>query len=380
MKVMTIVGTRREIIRLSQVMTVLNRQVEHVVVDAGQNPECGMDRAFWEELGLRRADIFLGSAGGNGCETIGLLIAKIDDVLRHVTPDAVLVCGETDSSLAAYPARRRRIPVVHLGAGNRWTDDGLPGSINARIIDHISDLNVVHSRTARESLASEGIPEERVVETEDPLREALAFYLPKSAKSLVLSQLNVVPGEYFVVNVHEAIEARGKRHIERLMETVNGLAEEYGKPVVTTARAHLRAEMEGEKAGLHKRVKVHKPFLFFDYLQLQMNTRAAVSDNEMVLEESGILGFPTVFVGNGMKGRGSDGNGMAVPTDLEWAAVKDAVGLLDERSKAHPRGVQADPNGAKPKVSEQVAGVILDFVAEKHADPLPAASRAGVRP
>lgn len=291
LKVATVIGTRPEIIRLSRVMTALDAVTEHLIVHTGQNFDDELSGVFFRDLGLREPDHFLQAAGRSPAETIGKAIMAADAVFAAERPDAVLVLGDTNSSLTVIAAKRRRIPIFHMEAGNRCFDQRVPEELNRRIVDHTADINLPYSALARDYLLAEGLPADRIIRTGSPMREVLTHYRPGIEASDVLSRLGLTPRRYFLVSAHreENIESDGQ--IRRLAETLDGIAAAYDEPVLVSAHPRTRKKIEALDLRLDRRVRLLKPFGFFDYNALQLSARAVLSDSGTISEESAILGF-----------------------------------------------------------------------------------------
>ena len=277
MKIATVVGTRPEIIRLSCVMAALDRHLEHVIIHTGQNYDYELNQIFFDDLGLRRPDHYLEAVGASAAETVGNIIGKVDAVLGDIEPDALLVLGDTNSCLAAYPAKRRKIPVFHMEAGNRCFDQRVPEEINRKIVDHISDINMPYSTISREYLLREGLPADRVIKTGSPMYEVLHHYLPKIAKSTILGTIGVAEQNYFLVSAHREENIDDPAQFMNLIQVLNGLAETYDKRVIVTTHPRTRKRIESQVVALDPRVELHKPFSFSDYVQIQLNAQAVLS-------------------------------------------------------------------------------------------------------
>ena len=298
MKVLTVVGTRPEIIRLSRVMVALDRTVDHKIVHTGQNYDYELNQVFFEDLEIRKPDYFLNAAGRNACETVGQIIAKVDDVLAEVNPDALLVLGDTNSCLAAYPAKRRKVPVFHMEAGNRCFDQRVPEEINRKIVDHISDINMPYSTISRDYLLREGLPPDRVIKTGSPMYEVLHHYLPKIEASNVLTRLNLKNEEYFVISAHREENIDAPDQFAKLVEVLNGLATKFGKRVIVSTHPRTRKKIDSSGAKLDGRVELMKPLGLCDYVKLQIHAKVVLSDSGTISEESSILNFPALNIRN----------------------------------------------------------------------------------
>ena len=304
LKVMTVVGTRPEIIRLSRVMAALDRSeaIEHITVHTGQNYDYELNEIFYEDLGIRKPDYFLNAAGKNAAETIGLIIAAIDPVLEQVNPDAFLVLGDTNSCLCAIPAKKRHIPIFHMEAGNRCFDQRVPEETNRKIVDHIADINMTYSDIAREYLLREGLPADRIIKTGSPMFEVLHHYLPQIEKSDVLKRLGLEKEKYFVVSAHREENINNEKNFKGLIDSLNLIAEKYGYPIIVSTHPRTRKKLEqlnpresvqsvSSVFQIHSLIQWMKPLGFSDYNALQLNAFAVLSDSGTISEESSIMNF-----------------------------------------------------------------------------------------
>lgn len=293
-KVMTVIGTRPEIIRLSRVMAELDRYCDHKIVHTGQNYDFELNQIFFDDLQIRRPDFFLDAAGETSAETIGNVIKYVDVIFEQEDPDAVLVLGDTNSSLSVIPAKRRKIPVFHMEAGNRCFDMRVPEEINRRIVDHTADVNLTYSDIARDCLLAEGLPSDFVIKTGSPMKEILSFYWPNVEKSIVLSDLNLKPYEYFVVSVHREENVDNQDSLKRLSQVLNALAEEFGLRIIVSTHPRTKKSIASKNLVFHSLVELLKPLGFSDYVKLQINAKAVLSDSGTISEEASILGFPAL--------------------------------------------------------------------------------------
>ncbi|MBP6557614.1 MAG: UDP-N-acetylglucosamine 2-epimerase (non-hydrolyzing), partial [Flavobacterium sp.] len=295
LKVMTVVGTRPEIIRLSRVMAALDHSdaIEHIMVHTGQNYDYELNQIFFEDLGVRRPDFFLNAADVNSTanETIGNILIKVDPLLVSEKPDAFLVLGDTNSCLCAIPAKKRHIPIFHMEAGNRCFDQRVPEETNRKIVDHVSDINLTYSDIAREYLLREGLPADRIIKTGSPMFEVLHHYLPSIKASNVLERLHLEEGKFFVVSAHREENINSEKNFKALMESLNLIAEKYNFPIIVSTHPRTRNMIDIKKIEMHKKVQFLKPLGFNDYNALQMRSFAVLSDSGTISEESSILNF-----------------------------------------------------------------------------------------
>jgi UDP-N-acetyl-L-fucosamine synthase len=357
LKVVTILGTRPEIIRLSRVMAAFDRVFDHVLVHTGQNHDRELNQIFFEELELRRPDHYLGAAGDTPAQTIGHVLIAADDVLAEERPDAVLILGDTDSCLAAIAAKRRRIPVFHMEAGNRCFDERVPEEINRRIVDHIADINLPYSSIAREYLLAEGLPADRIIKSGSPLFEVLNHYRPKIEQSDVLSRLGVQRGEYFLVSVHRAENVDSDERIRLLIEALGGVADRYAEPILVSTHPRTRKRIDALGLQFHPLVQLLKPFGFLDYNALQLNAHAVLSDSGSITEESAILGFPAINLRDAHERPEGMEQAVAMLTGLSPERVLQAIEVLAAQ-QSRP-GIPDDY--AVPNVSENIARIVLSY-------------------
>jgi UDP-N-acetylglucosamine 2-epimerase (non-hydrolysing) len=357
LKVMTIVGTRPEVIRLSRVFAALDRTTDHVLVHTGQNHDRELKSVFFDELGLRSPDYDLGVAGETAAETIGQVVIAVDQVLAMECPDAVLILGDTDSCLAAIAAKRRQIPVFHMEAGNRCFDERVPEEINRRIVDHLADINLPYSSIAREYLLAEGAPADRVIKTGSPLFEVLGHYRPKIDESDVLKRLKVEAAHYFLVSAHRAENVDSDDRLRLLAETLQAIAERYGEPILVSTHPRTRKRIEALRLEFHPLVALLKPFGFLDYNALQLNARAVLSDSGSISEESAILGFPAINLRDTHERPEAMEQAVVMLTGLEPDRVLQALDVLAAQES---RPMLPD-DYAVPDVSEKVVRIILSY-------------------
>jgi UDP-N-acetylglucosamine 2-epimerase (non-hydrolysing) len=361
MKIMTIVGTRPEIIRLSRVMAALDQHAEHILVHTGQNYDYELNQIFFEEMGLRKPDHFLEAAGANAAETVGQIIARSDTVMAQVQPEALLVLGDTNSCLAAYSAKRRKIPVFHMEAGNRCFDQRVPEEINRKIVDHLADINLPYSDISREYLLREGLPPDRIIKTGSPMAEVLHHYLPKIRASTVLDRLKLTPQSYYVVSAHREENVDVPAQFELLVRVLNGLAEKSGQRVIVSTHPRTRKRLESSGRSLDARVELHKPFGFFDYVQLQMNARCVLSDSGTISEESSILNFPALNIREAHERPEGMEEAAVMLTGLEWGRIQQALGVLEGQQRGDQRTLAIVRDYEVANVSEKIIRIILSY-------------------
>lgn len=361
-KVMTVVGTRPEIIRLSRVMTCLDKYVVHVLVHTGQNYDYELNEIFFRDLEVRRPDHFLDAAGANAAETIGQLIIRVDQVLEREKPDALLVLGDTNSCLAAIPAKRRKIPIFHMEAGNRCFDQRVPEETNRRIVDHISDINLTYSSIAREYLLREGLPPDRVIKTGSPMYEVLHAYQGKIAASDVLTRLELAQQDYFVVSAHREENVDSEVNLVKLAKVLNGVAEEYGRRIIVTTHPRTRNRIETKGLQFHEKVELLKPLGFIDYVHLQQHAYAVLSDSGTITEESSILNFPALNIREAHERPEGMEEAVVMMTGLELGKVLLGLSVLASQGRGDARTLRLVNDYAMPNVSEKVLRIIISYI------------------
>jgi UDP-N-acetylglucosamine 2-epimerase len=360
MKIATIVGTRPEIIRLSRVIAALDRHTTHTLIHTGQNYDRELNQIFFEELEIRPPDVYLDAAGATAAETIGQVIARSDAALRSVGPDAVLILGDTNSSLAALPAKRQKIPVFHMEAGNRSFDERVPEEINRRVVDHISDINLPYSTISREYLLREGLPPDRIIKTGSPMFEVLHYYRPRIESSDVLERLSLRPYEFYLVSAHREENIEDPAQFARLTQVLTALAES-GRHVIVSTHPRTRKRIESDGVSLPRHVELAKPFGLFDYVKLQTQARAVLSDSGTITEESSILNFPAVNIRQAHERPEGMEEGSVMMTGLDWPRVRDALHLLEAQPRGKERLLRLVDDYTVPNVSEKVVRLILSY-------------------
>lgn len=362
LKVITVVGTRPEIIRLSRVIARLDATaaVDHTLVHTGQNYDYELNQIFFDDLGMRKPDYFLEAAGGNATQTIGNIIAKIDSVLEAVQPDAFLVLGDTNSCLCAIAARKRKIPVFHMEAGNRSFDFRVPEETNRRIVDHISDINLPYSDIARDYLLREGISPDRVIKTGSPMFEVLEHYKKQIQSSDVLKRMSLTPQQYFVVSAHREENINNDRTFQHLVNSLNQIAEKYKYPIIVSTHPRTRNRITETGVQLSPLVQLLKPLGFHDYNQLQIHAKAVLSDSGTISEESSILDFPALNIRESHERPEAMEEGTVMMTGLAPERIIQGLVLLEDQPNG-ARYLRQVADYSMPNVSEKVVRIILSY-------------------
>jgi len=363
MKIMTIVGTRPEIIRLSRITDLLDRYCDHVLVHTGQSYDYELNQVFFDELGVRKPDHFLNSADGSkgAANTIGNVISSVDEVLASAAPEAVLILGDTNSSLAAIPAKRRKIPIFHMEAGNRSFDLRVPEEINRRIVDHTADINLTYSTIAREYLIREGLPPDQVIKTGSPMYEVLDHYKPEIEASDALQRLNLQNGKYFIVSAHREENVDSDANFTKLVAVLNSVAEVYDVPVVVSTHPRTKKRVDDAGIKFHPHVALLKPLGFFDYVNLQINAKAVLSDSGTITEESSILNFPALNLREAHERPEGVEEAAVMMVGLEVDRVHQALALLSDQSRGVERSLRLVDDYAAPNVSDKILRIILSY-------------------
>lgn len=356
LKIMTVVGTRPEIIRLSRVLVKLDIHCEHMLVHTGQNYDFELNQVFFEDLGVRTPDVFLNSAHGSGsaAETIGKLIIAVDSLLDEHKPDALLVLGDTNSCLSVIPAKRRQVPIFHMEAGNRCFDQRVPEETNRRIVDHTADVNLTYSTIARDYLLREGLPPDLVIKTGSPMREVLTHYKPQIDASDILTRLELSAGQYFVVSAHREENIEPPHAFSNLVDILNLVAKDFGLPVIVSTHPRTMKRIKERGAIFHSLVRLMKPMGFHDYIKLQTSSRATLSDSGTITEESSILGFSALNLREAHER----------PEGMEEAAVM-MTGLSPERVRQGLEILQRERDSARSSAQRPVADYTAEDVSDK---------------
>ncbi|MFG6415744.1 non-hydrolyzing UDP-N-acetylglucosamine 2-epimerase [Roseateles sp. DC23W] len=367
---MTVVGTRPEIIRLSRTIDKLDRFCEHVLVHTGQNYDYELNEVFFSDLGIRKPDHFLEAAGGTAAETIAQVIMNVDKVIEQTRPDALLILGDTNSCLAAIAAKRRKVPIFHMEAGNRCFDFRVPEEINRRIVDHTSDINLTYSQIARDYLLRENLPPDQVICTGSPMREVIEFYRDGIEASDVLARQGLEAGKYFVVSAHREENVDSAENLQRLLAVLNTLADRYDEPMIvsTHPRTRKRLEQLGDAVKVHPRVQFMKPFGFLDYIHLQTRARAVLSDSGTITEESSILNFPALNLREVHERPEGVEEAAVMMVGLDVDRVLDGLRILQDQPRGDERLLRLVADYAPANVSDKVLRIIVsytDFVNRK---------------
>jgi len=361
LKVLTVVGTRPEIIRLSRVMARLDQVCDHVLVHTGQNYDFELNEVFFSDLDVRKPDHFLASAGANPAETIGQVIIAVDRVLADVRPDALLVLGDTNSCLAVIPAKRRQIPIFHMEAGNRCFDQRVPEETNRRIVDHTADVNLTYSDIAREYLLREGLRPDLVIKTGSPMFEVLTHYADRIDRSDALPRLGLREGEYFVVSAHREENVDGDRSFAKLAAVLNSVAEDHGIPLIVSTHPRTLKRIEATRTAFHPQVRLLKPLGFHDYIRLQRSARAVLSDSGTISEESSILNFPALNLREAHERPEAMEEAAVMMVGLEVERVRQGLHILATQRRGAVRDLRLVADYSMPNVSEKVVRIIHSY-------------------
>jgi UDP-N-acetylglucosamine 2-epimerase (non-hydrolysing) len=364
LKVMTVVGTRPEIIRLARVMSALDnsKAIEHVIVHTGQNYDYELNQIFFDDLQIRKPDYFLNAAGTTATETIGKILINIDPLLEEVKPDAFLVLGDTNSCLCAIPAKKRHIPIFHMEAGNRCFDQRVPEETNRKIVDHISDINLTYSDVAREYLLSEGLSADRIIKTGSPMFEVLNHYLGAIKNSDVVSRLELKKNQYFVVSAHREENINNESNFTGLITSLNLIAEVYNYPIIVSTHPRTRKMIDTKGIVLHKNIQLLKPLGFSDYNALQMNAKAVLSDSGTISEESSILNFPALNIRQAHERPEAMEEASVMMVGLNPERILQGLIQLESQKSGDERSFRKVADYSMPNVSDKVVRIIISYV------------------
>jgi UDP-N-acetylglucosamine 2-epimerase len=360
MKIATIIGTRPEIIRLSRVMAALDQHLEHIVIHTGQNYDYELNEIFFDELQIRKPNIFLEAVGQTPAETIGQIISRTDGLLRKIEPDAVLILGDTNSCLSAIAAKRLQIPVFHMEAGNRCFDERVPEEINRRIADHISDINMPYSSLSREHLLREGLLPDRIIKTGSPMFEVLTYYGSRIEHSDILERLDLIPNEYYLVSAHREENIDNPYQFSHLIEVLNRLAESKRR-VIVSVHPRSRKRIQEEKVIFSPSIELMKPFGFCDFVKLEKHARAVLSDSGTITEESSILNFPALNIRQAHERPEGMEEGAVMMVGMEWPRIQEALEIIDTQPRGLARMCPIVDDYNAPNVSEKVVRIIMSY-------------------
>lgn len=361
LKLMTVVGTRPEIIRLSRVMAACDEYFDHVIVHTGQNYDYELNEIFFTDLGIRKPDHFLNAAGATGAETIGNVIIAVDKILDEVKPEALLVLGDTNSCMAVLPAKRRKIPTFHMEAGNRCFDMRVPEEINRRIVDHTADINLTYSTIARDYLLAEGLPADLVIKSGSPMFEVLHHYKAKIEASDVLERLNLKEHEYFIVSAHREENINSDQNFLDLVEMLNAVAEKYKYPVIVSTHPRTRKRIEELNVEFHPLIQLLKPLGFSDYNKLQLSAKAALSDSGTINEESSILNFPALNLRQAHERPEGMEEAAVMMVGLKAERILQGLAILEGQTRGEDRLLRLVEDYSMPNVSEKVVRIIMSY-------------------
>ena len=361
LKVVTVVGTRPEIIRLSRVMAALDDHCEHVLVHTGQNYDYELNQIFFDDLGIRKPDYFLNAAGASGAETIGNVIIAVDRVLAEVVPEALLVLGDTNSCMAVIPAKRRKIPTFHMEAGNRCFDMRVPEEINRRIVDHTADINLTYSTIARDYLLREGLSPDMVIKTGSPMFEVLTYYREGIDSSGVLERLGLEYGKFFIVSAHREENIDSDTNFLKLVDVLNTVAEQFGIPVVVSTHPRTQKRVDALGVTFHQNVRLLKPMGFKDYNKLQVSSKVALSDSGTINEESSILNFPALNLREAHERPEGMEEAAVMMVGLESGRVLQALQVLEGQKRGCDRSLRLVSDYSMPNVSDKIVRIIHSY-------------------
>jgi UDP-N-acetylglucosamine 2-epimerase (non-hydrolysing) len=363
LKVMSVVGTRPEIIRLSRVLACLDEHCDHILVHTGQNYDYELNQVFFDDLGVRKPDYFLDSAAGSGgaAQTIGNLIIGVDRVLAEVQPEAMLVLGDTNSCLSVIPAKRRKIPIFHMEAGNRCFDLRVPEETNRRIVDHTADVNLTYSTIARDYLLREGLSPDLVIKTGSPMYEVLSHYRPRIDASDVLARLGLTEGDYFVVSAHREENIESPQSFAKLAGVLNAVAEDHNVPVIVSTHPRTQKRIDATATKFHPLVRLLKPLGFHDYVKLQLSARAVLSDSGTINEESSILNFPALNLREAHERPEGMEEAAVMMVGLEVDRVRQGLAILASQARGEVRGMRLVADYSMPNVAEKVVRIIHSY-------------------
>jgi UDP-N-acetylglucosamine 2-epimerase len=361
MKVVTIVGTRPEIIRLSRIIEKLDEHCEHILAHTGQNYDYELNQIFFDDMGIRAPDVFLECAGGSAAETIAQVISKSDNLFGEIEPEALLILGDTNSALSAISAKRRKIPIFHMEAGNRCFDMRVPEEINRKIVDHISDINMPYSTIAREYLLREGLRPEFIIKTGSPMDEVLAHYKKDIQESSILNKLKLKAGQFFVVSVHREENVDSLSNINKYVNVLNTLAEKYALPIIVSTHPRTKNKIDSLNLEFHPLVRLLKPLGFSDYVKLQSESKAVLSDSGTITEESSILNFPAINIREAHERPEGFEQASVMFTGMEIDRILQALDILEVQPRGEERLINIVDDYVAPNVSDKILRIITSY-------------------
>jgi len=363
-KIVTVVGTRPEIIRLSRVFSILDKYCEHILIHTGQNYDYELNQIFFEDLKIKKPNFFLDSTKNSksAANTIGNLITAVDKILDKVKPDALLVLGDTNSCLSVIPAKKRKIPIFHMEAGNRCFDQRVPEEINRRIVDHVADINLSYSSISREYLLKEGLPSDQIIKTGSPMFEVLNYYSPQIKKSKILSKLRLIKQKYFVVSAHREENIESNINFKKITNMINILAEDYNMPVIVSTHPRTQKRLNLQKKKFHSKINFVRPLGFYDYIHLQMHSKAVLSDSGTITEEASILNFPALNIREAHERPEGMEETSVMMVGLEIDRILQGLTILGKQPRANNRMLSLVEDYNVPNVSEKILRIIHSYV------------------
>ena len=362
LKIVTVVGTRPEIIRLACVIKKLDEHCEHILIHTGQNYDYELNEIFFDDLGIRKPDYFLGAAGSSGAETIGNVIIKVDKVLEEIRPEAMLVLGDTNSCMAILPAKRRKIPTFHMEAGNRCFDQRVPEEINRRVVDHMADINLTYSSIARDYLLSEGLPPDTIIKTGSPMFEVLNTYRDEIEISDVLKRLDLKVNKFFVVSVHREENIDSDKNLLHLMESLNSIADFYQIPIIVSTHPRTRKCIDKIKVELNPIIQLLKPLGFLDYNKLQISAKAVLSDSGTINEEASIMNFPAINLREAHERPEGMEEAVVMMTGLGKERIMQSLAIIDKQPRGEQRLIREVSDYSMPNVSDKIVRIVHSYV------------------
>jgi len=363
LKVATVIGTRPEIIRLSRVISLLDQTCEHTLIHTGQNYDYELNQIFFDELEIRKPNFFLESAKASSsvAQTIGNIIQSVDLVFEKIQPDALLVLGDTNSAFSVLPAKKRKIPIFHMEAGNRCFDDRVPEETNRRIVDHVADINMPYTSIARDYLLRENVPPDRIIKTGSPLFEVLNFYMPKIKESNVLERLGLTTRKFFLISAHREENIENPMLFERFINILNSLAQKYSQPIILSAHPRTKKKFENSPVILDPRIRILNPLGFFEYVNLQLNARVVLSDSGSISEESSIIGFPALNIRETHERPEAMEEGSVIMTGMNFERISQSIHLLEFESGIRQQQLKNVSDYQAHNVSEKVVRILHSY-------------------